>query len=385
MGKINTTGVPGVRINKGVYLIDKEYKGQRITRRVGSIENTSLEDVKTILTKEMYLIDNPETNRKFTDGSKLSVLDALEYLWEERLKYKKYANAITCYLKQVSARLGNKLVKDLKKIDFERYIRERLNDTSKNKGQNRTISRRTVQIEVKYLSAAINLLVDDGVLERNHISKFIKIKLDKPKQVIFDDGKEYGPQYRGLIEAMSPKVREMVEVLYETGMRPVDLFNMRWGWLMPKEHGCWIIRIPAEECVDGVRVYEEKTRNQHDIPVSPRALEVFKAVGMSTASKKLVFPSNVTGKVRKDIRTGFNSALEAAGLTGLDITPYALRRTRITIWDEIDPTACRVAAGHAINEVHVKHYVNITPSRLFKLVGIEYGTPTKQNHSNKTA
>ena len=114
MGKINTTGVPGVRISKGVYLIDKEYKGQRITRRVGSIENTSLEDVKTILTKEMYLIDNPETDRKFTDGSKLSVLDALEYLWEERLKYKKYANAITCYLKQVSARLGNKLVKALR-------------------------------------------------------------------------------------------------------------------------------------------------------------------------------------------------------------------------------------------------------------------------------
>jgi hypothetical protein len=104
----------------------------------------------------------------------------------------------------------------------------------------------------------------------------------------------------------------------------------------------------------------------------------------------LVFPSTRTGKERLGIQKAFKSAIHRAGkrfdeasgkwiktengvtLDGLELHVYAMRRTRISIWDPIDSDACRFAVGHVGRDVHSRHYLKITTERLFKLVGIVY-------------
>lgn len=61
-----------------------------------------------------------------------------------------------------------------------------------------------------------------------------------------------------------------------------------------------------------------------------------------------------------------------AGLSDRGYTPYALRRTRTTIWDSIDEGAARFATGHTPQDAHGKHYVRMTDQRLFTLVGKTY-------------
>ncbi len=157
-------------------------------------------------------------------------------------------------------------------------------------------------------------------------------------------------------------VKPIVLTLYETGMRPKEVFNMRWNWLIKKSEDRWLINIPA---------VIDKTDYEHDAPVSLKLLTMLKEMGIQF-DDSLVFPSPVTGEVRMGIYSAFTSSLITSKLRGRGITPYALRRTRTTIWDAIDSNASRYAVGHVSKEVHQKNYVKIPPERLFRLVGLDY-------------
>ena len=72
-------------------------------------------------------------------------------------------------------------------------------------------------------------------------------------------------------------------------------------------------------------------------------------------------------KPRKSIKRAFDNAVERAGLPE-DVTPYALRRTRLTILDSKDPAAAMQAGDHTQAKTHYDHYVNISDDRLKRLV-----------------
>jgi integrase len=111
--------------------------------------------------------------------------------------------------------------------------------------------------------------------------------------------------------------------------------------------------------------------------VSGRLLELFRSMGLGACGAGgVVFPAQRRASgVRGNIENAFRSALCRCGLSGLGISPYALRRTRITIWDAVDSNACRYAVGHVAREVHLRHYVRIPPERLFRLVGLDFSPP----------
>ncbi len=372
MGKLKT-GVKGVTIQDGKFVVSKQYKGTKIFKRFGNSSPETLEEVKTFITEQMYLIDNPEPDDEFPDSSSLTIQEALEYLWKHHLQYKDYAIQIKHQLTRLNERLGDKIALKLKKSDIETYKRERLRDTNRNKGQqHKPISKRTLQCELKYLSQAFNLLVADGVIERNHIKGFINIKLNRNDPIIFDDGYEYGNEYHQILLHISPKTRPLFELLYETGLRPKELFNLRWHWIQQKTENCWIILVPSSELLTSKKNFREKTGNGHMVPLSPRALEVLQGIGIKEDSTALVFPSPVTGLPRRDIRTSLETAINKAGLQDKEITPYALRRTRLTIGDEIDSNAARYAGGHVARDVHERNYVKMSLRRLFKLVKLDF-------------
>jgi len=144
-------------------------------------------------------------------------------------------------------------------------------------------------------------------------------------------------------------------------MRPGECFQIRWNRLTMKGKNRYTITIPADI---------DKTGYEHNVPISMRLLELFRAIGIKS-DDSLIFPSPKNPNVpRKSIKEAFDKALHQCGLYGKGVTPYALRRTRITIWDAIDSNAARHAAGHVPKDVHVKHYVKMSPERLFRLVGL---------------
>jgi integrase len=303
--------------------------------------------------------------------SSLTVQDVLNMFWSGHLIHKSYARCTRHVLNAIADRLGERELSKITRADIELYKRERFKDVRRNDpAGKRTISPRTVQKELQHLSMAINFAVDGGELEFNPIKRFIHVPQGQPKKVVLDDGYDDGPQWRQLYGALNNRIKPIALTLYETGMRPKECFCMRWGWLTEKVPNRWVITVPG---------HIDKTGNEHDVPVSERLLEMFRSIGLGSKERDgadLVFPAQrKESGIRKNIENAFLGALERSGLTGKGISPYALRRTRITVWDAIDSNACRYAVGHVAREVHLKHYVRISPERLFKLVGLDYSPP----------
>jgi integrase len=207
----------------------------------------------------------------------------------------------------------------------------------------------------------LNFAKKNGSIVNNPISGYEHAKQPKPKKIILDEGYEDGPQWNAIIRNADPDTFPILTCLYETGMRPAEVFLMQWDWIKEKREDAFLIEIPQ---------HLEKTGAIRTIPVSPKLLEVFNKLPRIS---KYVFPSPVTGEARKGIQRAFDGILKRSGLNNTEITPYALRRTRITIWDAVDSDCCRYVVGHTPKDVHGRNYREFTSERLFKLVGIEFG------------
>lgn len=356
MGEINT-GTPGLLLKGNSFLIDKVVYGVRIYESLGPVKQDTA--IKILSKRVNAVLEGKYLPEKSLRS--LTVLDILNYYWGEHLQYKEYANDVRCILNAVAEKLGDILVINLCRADMERYKRERLRDKKRNRCKG-TVSRRTVQKDLQHLSMALNFAADNNKIKHNPIRRFIKVPQGQPKKIVLDDGFEDGPEWLAIYESIADADKPIVLTLYETGMRPKEVFNMRWSWIIQKAEGMWIIKIPADI---------DKTDYEHELPVSLKLLAMFKEMGIRS-DDTLVFPSPVTSGVRTTIKTAFKNALIMAKLRGKGITPYALRRTRTTIWDEIDSNASRYAVGHVPKEVHQKNYVKISIQRLFRLVSLDY-------------
>jgi integrase len=374
--KKKQSGIRGIKIQDDRYVLDKVYRSIRIYETLDPVTEMSVNDAHAILAERITAI---RQNKYFPEkaGSSLTVTEALEHLWEHRLKHKTYAASVRNNLDAVADRLGDKRVADLTRSDMDSYKRERALDKRKNRVKG-LISPRTIEKDLQNLSMAINLLVDDGLLMANPIRRFITVKQDSPQKIMLDDGIENGPQWWAIYDAISSRVRTILLTLYETGMRPVEVFSLRWYWLKEVGVDQYLIEIPDREVIDGVEVFREKTGNRHRVPVLPRLLVALKTLGIRNDTD-LVFPAPKKGGTREDIESAFTTAIRRAKLTGRHLSPYALRRTRLTIWDAIDSAAAKHASGHVLEGAHHTNYVQFTPQRLLKLVGIDYQLANKSD------
>lgn len=363
MGIVNT-GIPGLKLKDNKLLIDKVVEGVRIYK---TLDTTDIIVAQKILARLMN--ETLEGRYLPKRRSSLTVQDILDQFWNNHLSHKEYAKATKCILDSVANRLGDIEFHKLSRTDLEKYKRERAKDKKRNRCSG-TISPRTIQKELQHLSMAINYAVDNGVLDSNPVKRFMAVPQGQPKKVVLDDGYENGFQWNTIYKALCVQAKPIALVLYETGMRPKECFHMQWNWFTQKAFDRWVITVPMEI---------DKTGNEHDIPVSLKLLALFKSMGMNSTSNSLVFPApKKSDGIRTDIESAFTNALHKCGLHGKGISPYALRRTRVTIWDAIDSNASRYAVGHVAKEIHLRHYVRIPPDRLFKLVGLDFKQSQQQ-------
>ena len=349
---------PGFYYRGGSAVLDKRVRGQRIYESLGPVKPVEAEQ---ILAKRIAAVLEGKYLPEHAARS-LTVGDVLNDYWEQHLRYKWWSVYAKPNLDRLHERLGHLPVAGLKRVDIDSYKRARFNDDKKNRCKGK-VGPRTVQKELQTLSMAVNFAVDNGKLPANTIRRFITVKQPRRRKRVFDDGRDNGPQWLKFLAAAAKRLRPMVIVLYETGMRPVHMFRMHWNWLQEKAPDRWVIEVPADA---------DKELAAFEIPVSLRLLALFREMGIRDTDE-LVFPAPRKGGERDSIESGFTLALKRAGLTGLGLSPYALRRTRLSIWDAIDSNASKYASGHVPEDVHSRDYVVIPLPRLLRLVGLKYG------------
>lgn len=372
MGKMIRTKTSGIYDRDGGKVLDKWFRGMRIYENLGAISQSYAENV--LKTKEAAILEG----RYFPKNtSSLKVRDILNYYWGEYLQYLPSSKDAKYLLSAVDSKLGSCTFNNLKRSVIDGYKRKRSAEfkkiyTKKGVKFGKPISKRTVQAELNILNMALNRMADDGEIPFNPVKCFIKVEQDKPKKIVLDDGYENGPEWQAIYQNAQDDKKLIFLCLYYTGMRPKECFHFRYDWIEKITEEFWMIKIPSEV---------EKTETERLIPVAPILRDSLKLKWMSG----LVFPSSVTGDVIKGIHKAFSGAVKRSGLSGKGYTPYVLRRTRLTIWDEIDSDAAKCSGGHTLKGTHYKNYVRFTKQRLFKLVGLEFHPVLKVKAENKAA
>lgn len=357
------------RVDDGLYLRGKVYY---VRKRVSKIDiyqclgPVSRSDARRIRDK---LISQAVSGKydAATGASNYTVGDMLADYWVEHLSHLKSSETGKYSLDRLQDRLGNKAVAQIKRTDIDEYKRARLHDIRKSDRwlvgiepdkrprDPQTVSKRTVQTEVKYLSMAAQHAYDNERIPHNGISRFCNLHLDAPAKHVLDDGFANGPEWQALYSNAAPEIKLLLLWLYETGMRLGEAQCARWEWLQEIRPDFWIIDMDMDD--------SGKKRHRRTVPVSAALRDAI----LQQRGAGLVF-----GRVNH--YKAFRHAVKDAGLPQ-SITFNALRRTRATIGDSIDETACRVMLGHAPADIHDKNYARVTIDRLFRLVGLDYGRP----------
>ena len=408
----SSTGVKGLkRARDGRFVLDRVIHGQRLFVRLP--QGT---DGKTAGKIAEKLIGEAISGRYIPESQKpcsLTVRELLYAYWEQHLinASRGYRETRKYHFDRIEAFFGNLIVPPtpvsfghidanvLTASHINRYIQKRTRDR---------INPTTIRDEIKVLSQAINFCMASSETVRishDPIKGHLNPTEPKPSKIVLDEGDDNGPEWQAIYSQCSEKIKPLVLCLYETGMRPEEVFSMRREWWSECAEDRWVIEIPKEE---------EKTAKERRVPVSLRLLSTMKPILQSLGPTQLVFPSPSTGEIRKNGWAAFPNAVERVrkmsedasrfqcfeefeswasgvgwdsekvnlgwhlkGFKGEKYTPYALRRTRLSVWDGIDENASRYAGGHRLlrKDAHNDHYIRFPLSRLFRLVGLEYKKP----------
>lgn len=403
----------GLRYVGGRYVFDRVVNGIRIFHRF--IDGTDAKTAEQWISKKIHEV----VSHKYIPESKscsLTVRQILNAYWEEHLSgiTSVYKEIRKFHLDRIDSFFGQLTIPALPPLHgqvsagiltaahVERYIKQR--SLNKNRcGLN--ISPATIQDEINVLVQAINHCMGRSGLVRityNPVKGYIRPQQKDPARIVLDEGMEGGPEWRAIYAKCSDAIKPLVLTLYETGMRPVEVFSMRRSWWIQCSSDRWIIEFPAE--------FAEKTLKERRVPVSMALLNAMRDRLQNMAPADLFFSSPRTGEIRTNHWQGFVNAVkrvrdmvdkaksfsdyddfdawacreewpigdsllawEVKGFTGTGVTPYALRRTRLSAWDAIDENASRYVSGHTLKkDSHNTHYIRFPLHRLFKLVGLEY-------------
>jgi len=405
--------VRGLRCIDRRYVFDRVVNGIRIYHRF--VDGTDGKTAELWVSKKISEV----VSHKYIPESKscsLTVRQILNAYWEEHLSgiSSKYKETRKYHLDRIDDFFGPLTIPALPPLHgqvssgiltaahVERYIKMRSQDKNKS-GSN--ISPSTIQDEINILIQAINHCMGRSALVRityNPVKGYIRPEQKDPLKIVLDEGMEGGPEWRAIFAKCSEVVKPLVLTLYETGMRPIEVFSMRRNWWAECSPDKWIIEFPPE--------FAEKTLKERRIPVSLTLLGVMRSRLQNMESDDLFFSSPRTGAIRTNHWQGFENAVkrvqemvknasrfseftafdtwalsegwnsddillawDAKGFTGTGVTPYALRRTRLSAWDAIDENASRYVSGHVSKkDSHNSHYIRFPLNRLFKLVGLEY-------------
>lgn len=316
-------------------------------------------------------------------NNSLAIRQILEMFWDRELRHIKSGNNRRYFLDKIDTAFGYLPWIKLRQCDVEDYRRQRATEPRKIPYKDKETgewkvkhgdcpTNRTINAEVAELIIALNWAKRNRIITFNPIEGLKKLDEGQPKKIMVDQsladrGEEYGQEYLKLYGNASDLQKKLLFIQYHTGMRIREVLQLNKEWI---DFDGNVIRLPHSVC---------KNNNDREVPITP-ILRVFLLKICNESENDLLFFNPKTGKPYHWVFKGFREARRRAGISS-EVTSHALRRTRLQIWDNIDPRLSCAAGGHTDDRTHEKHYTRVSGDMLQKLVKPTLKFPETGNQS----
>lgn len=197
--------------------------------------------------------------------------------------------------KPILAYFKNKRMRDITNLNVRAYRRERLASSNGRGGLRAPAS---VDREIQLLSRIFSLSVERGVLQSNPCKG---IKLANPGNIVIkyltvEDEQKLKPYLTG----RRKHLLDILEIDLHTGMRRTELLSLNVSQIN-------FIR-------DEILLIKTKSGKPRLVPIHPNIRPLFQRLCNEAGPSGYLFENSKTGKPITDIKTGWRSALEDAGI-----------------------------------------------------------------------
>jgi integrase len=230
--------------------------------------------------------------------------------------------------------LASKFLAAIRSKDIAEFIKER---------EAEGVAGNTVRIELNILSKLFNLAIRDWGMEslQNPVEKVSKPKIPKGRERRLEEGEE-----ERLLAVADPEMQNIIRLALETAMRREELASLTWS------------RIDLEKRT--ASLYETKNGETRTIPLSPKALEILRAMQEGGSGQR--------GKLFKKLAKSITYAMQVACKTAEieDLRFHDLRHeatSRLFENTDLDMMEIRSITGHKTLQMLVR-YTHLRTARL---------------------
>jgi integrase len=245
------------------------------------------------------------------------------------------------------------LASKVTRADVEGYLSERL----------KTIGPARHNLDLQVIRAIFGKGVEWGFCRRNPTEGIRRLK-EPPGRVRFltEDEKEK------LLKACSSRLRQIVEIALNAGLRRGELLSLRWE----------NVDLPNRM----IRVERSKNGERRDVPMTEWVFEILKALPRRLDSTYLF--ANPDGSAPESVSTAWYNALEDSGVE--NFTFHDLRHTFASnlVMAGVDIRTVQVLLGHKRIEMTMR-YAHLSPAHLKEAISaLECSAPrTKQDQATQ--
>jgi len=323
-----------VYLKKGNWYVDFWVQGRRRREKVGPSKKQALQ----VLNKRLIQV----AENKFFDikkDEKITFSDFAPIYMELYAKpnKKSWAQADNNILNRLLPPFGKKYLYEITPLMIERYKEERL----------KTVCKATINRELACMKVMYSKAVEWGKAAENPVKK-VKLFRDNNQRVRFLTKDEI----QTLLDNCSPKLRAIVEVALNTGMRKGEIQRLRWD--------------DVDYLNEVITLNETKNGEKRYIPLNPNVRRAFNAIPRHPKSS-LIF-CNKRGQ-RFNFRKAFSTALINSKI--VDFRFHDLRHTFAShlAMSGVDLNTIRELLGHKTLDMTLR-YSHLSQSHKSKAVAI---------------
>ncbi|MGB7069661.1 MAG: site-specific integrase [Pyrinomonadaceae bacterium] len=327
--------------------------------------------------RDLFIEQLKKSHGGITSGSRMAFDDLATVLERTHYKQAKIVEGlktegvrslapVKSYLKVLREYFGKQKIGEITTANLRAYQQWRLRIGSRRpeviaSGDFKAIKLTTINRELQTMRMMMNHALAQGWITRDifHGSKVIVAAAEKERTRVMSEDEErrllaacergdrkhtYTRRHYGkdrevtqTVNSDNPHLKAIILLAVDSGMRRGEILKLRWSDIDFKLGEINIIGSHT------------KTERERDAPLSFRAK-------VALMNVRELYPSEVRPFPLTDIKTGWRTALEFAGITDLHF--HDLRRTAITRWQKMGlPLAfAGKLAGHANPKTTQKHY-----------------------------
>ena len=240
------------------------------------------------------------------------------------------------------------------KADVEAYLSERL----------KTVGPARHNLDLQVVRGIFAKAVEWAYCRKNPSDGIRRLK-EPPGRVRFltDD------ERKALLDACSSRLRQIVEITLDSGLRKGELLSLRWDNIDLKNRM--------------IRVERSKNGERRDVPMTDRVFQLLQEIPRRVDTPYLF--ANSDGTPPASVSTAWYNALEASGVTNFHF--HDLRHTFASnlVMRGVDIRTVQVLLGHKRIEMTMR-YAHLSPAHLREAISVlgSSGPRTKQDQRSES-